>query len=711
MKKWNKKPVPRELVKELTDRYGIGALTASILIRRGITEGKDILYYLEKDKRFLHNPFEFVYMEDAVDRILQAQEEGEIVLIFGDRDVDGISSTTILYEQLKSMGIDTRWRLPGGNDGYGLSMEAVDSFYKENGTLIITVDCGISNNAEIARAGELGIDVIVLDHHNPPDTLPSPAIIVDPKCHDSGYPFPDISGAAIAYKVSMALRFAGTEMYKQEICFLAARKTEMGIEIDCIKARNLVKQSEITESIEEKTLSAARARLFDFLKDQQILVWNADETARLLSNAFGNSVEFNFLDMQKEISREIPQIAKMSLEQLKKASKISKYSKEPESDAGVFFSIFVTYTSMMMDKRHPQDKAQEEKDLQLVALAALADIMPLRDENRILVKQGIKQMSEGRTRPGLTELLSSLKLLGTRITSTKLSWNVVPALNATGRLGQPELGMELFLENDPKRRFELAEKIIDLNNQRKQLGAQAWEIGLKEAEESIRHYGGKLCVVIDGRINRGVSGILAGRLVGAYNVPAMAVTFVNGTAIGSMRSCRGFSIPPFLDKMADIFINHGGHDQAAGFSFDESRLDEFKERLEELYPQITLSDDSSESIDIDAELPPQYLTPDILDVVDMFEPYGEANPELVFLSQGLKIQDALIMGRPEPVHLKLTLDAGRAKWPAVFFGEAQRLHRDFDKGDMLNVLYQIQRNTYNGNETPQMVLEETQLCQ
>ena len=96
MKNWNKKAVPKEKVKELEEKYGLDPITSSILIRRGITEGKDLLYYLESDTRFLHNPFLFNSMEDAVDRILQAQEEGEIVLIYGDRDVDGISSTVIL---------------------------------------------------------------------------------------------------------------------------------------------------------------------------------------------------------------------------------------------------------------------------------------------------------------------------------------------------------------------------------------------------------------------------------------------------------------------------------------------------------------------------------------------------------------------------------------------------------------------------------------
>ena len=226
MIKWNKKNVPLESAKEISEKYGTDLLTASILIRRGVTDGKDILYFLENDKRFLHNPFLFKNMEDVVDRILQAQDEGEIVMIFGDRDVDGISSTTILYDQLVNMGLEVECRLPGGNDGYGLSIEAVDDFYSRNGTLIITVDCGISNNAEIAYAAEKGIDVIVLDHHNPPADLPSPAVIIDPKCEDSGYPFQDISGAAVAYKTVKALRFAVSDNYKQEICLINAQIKE-----------------------------------------------------------------------------------------------------------------------------------------------------------------------------------------------------------------------------------------------------------------------------------------------------------------------------------------------------------------------------------------------------------------------------------------------------------------------------------------------------
>ena len=248
---YTKTPVTLAQIDPLCRKFGMDRLLASIFVRRGITRNEDLLYFLEDDIRFEHNPFLFSQMEDAVDRILSALEEGEKVLIFGDRDVDGITSTAILFRQLKSMGLDVTWRLPVAEEAYGLSMDAVDEFAKENGTLIITVDCGISNNLEVNHAQELGIDVIITDHHNPPETTPNAVAVIDPKCPDSGYPFSGISGAAVSYKLVSALRFSSSDFYKNEVCILDIQEhTEEGcFYITCTKIRNLTKYREITEKI------------------------------------------------------------------------------------------------------------------------------------------------------------------------------------------------------------------------------------------------------------------------------------------------------------------------------------------------------------------------------------------------------------------------------------------------------------------------------
>jgi single-stranded-DNA-specific exonuclease len=178
--KWEKKEISGEQVKEISAKYGCDLLTASILARRGLCTGDSIRYFLEDDLLSLRNPFALDGMEDAVERILAAKEEGEKVLVFGDGDVDGITGTALLAGFLESIGMDVTWRIPTGDESYGLSVEAVEEFAANDGTLIITVDCGISRFSEIKRAGELSIDVIVTDHHEPQDELPEALVIINP---------------------------------------------------------------------------------------------------------------------------------------------------------------------------------------------------------------------------------------------------------------------------------------------------------------------------------------------------------------------------------------------------------------------------------------------------------------------------------------------------------------------------------------------------
>ncbi|MCL2472317.1 MAG: DHH family phosphoesterase, partial [Treponema sp.] len=218
---WDKRDISPGLVKGIASNYGCDLLTASILVRRGLVTGTEIKYFLENDPRHLHNPFELPGMEDAVERILAAKEEGEKVLVFGDRDVDGISAAALVMGFLASLGMDASVRIPTGDEPYGLSIQAVEEFAAAYGTLIITVDCGISNIQEVKKAGELGVDVIITDHHNPQELLPPALAIVNPKLNGSKYPFRDLAGCGVAYKLVTALRFAmKSELYGQPVCLL-----------------------------------------------------------------------------------------------------------------------------------------------------------------------------------------------------------------------------------------------------------------------------------------------------------------------------------------------------------------------------------------------------------------------------------------------------------------------------------------------------------
>ena len=635
------------------------------------------------------------------------------MLIFGDRDVDGVTSTTLLFQCLRDLGLNVQWKLPGKDDPYGLNEQAVIDFAENGGSLIITVDCGISNVKEIALASEKGLDVIVTDHHTPPETVPEPCIIVNPKTADSGYPFRDISGCAVVYKLCTALRYAQSRDYNVESCLLGISVSDDNsrIKLECIKVKNMMETSRfVREFSAEEKRSALEKKVMDaahFMSGQHIFVWDMKSAAKKIAMVFGSADAVAATDLRDEVSRLFPKMKNMSLKQLFAKSKIVRYSDKETDEMDGFFNIFVSYMQKKFEKEFPSAQKKDEADLQLVTLAALADIMPLVDENRIFAKNGLKSMNAARLRPGLQELMMSLNLLGKKISSTDLSWTVVPSLNAAGRMGQAELAAELFLEEKADERYKIAQKIIELNRERRELGKTAEAYAFPAAKDSIKAHGGKLCVIIDERINRGVSGILATKLVQAFGVPAITVTFPDGDcAVGSMRSCRGFSVTEFLDKYGDLFVNHGGHQQAGGFSFLKTDLDSFKKKTAELSETIVLSADEADETEADAEIPLKYMTPKLLDLVDKFEPYGEKNPPLTFMSRNVTVIDARILGSAEPFHLKLNLDFESTKWPALFWREAGRLGSEFAVGDDIDILYQAGRNTFNGTTTPQLILSD-----
>lgn len=704
---WTKKTVTKEDVIPLCEKFSIDQILASILVRRNVKDGKDILYYLESDIRFQHSPFLFENMEDAVERILQAKEEGEKVLIFGDSDADGITSTAILYEYLSKIGMDVQWRLPLQDDAYGLSIQAIDDFNAQDGTLIITVDCGISNFDEIRHANDLGIDVIVTDHHNPPEELPEAIIIIDPKTENSGYPFHDISGAAVAYKLVSALRFAETDFFNAEICIMEITedKTSNCYNIDCLKIRNLIKVKELHETIIPGKTSIYDLKLPSFLTGQIIYTWDIQKTKSLLFNIFGSGVDFNLYELRKEIASIIPSIGDKTAEQLKSLSTIAKYLDEENTTINSIFNLYKTYTLKQISLKNKDYIPDEKRDLQLVGLAALADIMPMKNENRILVNNCLYSIKRDGPRTGLLELFNRVKVVPEIINSTTLSWSVIPLINASGRMGKANLSLQLLISKDPKEREILANKIYDLNEERKEIVSQAIYKIHDKAEASINQYDGKLCIVCDECINSGVTGLVAARLMQDHNIPSIAITYNDDICIGSMRSCRGFIATDFLDSFGDFFINHGGHNFAAGFSFHSSKLNEFISKAKETIKNISLSAEDNR-VEVDAELPPQYFTPEVFNLIETLEPFGAENSELLFMTMNIKLLDAMLVGKKEPQSLKLTFDTGEYKIPAMYYKQGAKLGNEIVVGQNYNILYNMQRNYFNGLVTNQLIIKD-----
>ena len=217
-KKWQIYETDDEKVRELKEKYKINSLLAAILVNRGITDEEKIRKFLEPTRQDFYNPYLMKDMEIAVNRIIKAIESQEKVIIYGDYDVDGITSITVLKKFLKDVGLEVSYYIPNRLDeGYGLNKNAVEKIVNEGYTLMITVDCGISGIDEIDYANSLGLEVIVTDHHEPGESLPKALAVIDNKRKDSTYPFRELAGVGVSFKLCQAI---GMKLELKEATYL-----------------------------------------------------------------------------------------------------------------------------------------------------------------------------------------------------------------------------------------------------------------------------------------------------------------------------------------------------------------------------------------------------------------------------------------------------------------------------------------------------------
>jgi len=298
-----------------------------------------------------------------------------------------------------------------------------------------------------------------------------------------------------------------------------------------------------------------------------------------------------------------------------------------------------------------------------------------------------------------------LKMLGKPLSTTDVSWSLTPVINAAGRMGCPEKAVELLLTTDETRRRALAVELEDLNQQRRHLGTTAWEVVLPVAKASFEALNQKMTLVYDPTIARGITGILASRLMALLDVPALVVTRQDGRCIGSLRANRGFETRRFLDAFAELFTDYGGHDQAAGFNFPEDQWPAFEAQLKAILPGFPLGREGEGHLDIDADLPLDYFKPDLLQLVDRLEPYGEGCRPLVFTVRGLTVLSLDLVGKTGAQHVRLTLDSGLHKWPAIYWNALEKLERgDFEVGDRVDAAFHLNRNYFQGQEKIQLTI-------
>jgi len=421
-----------------------------------------------------------------------------------------------------------------------------------------------------------------------------------------------------------------------------------------------------------------------------------------LKQAFGKKVDVHLVEMRPQMEAVMPVMKNKGLFALSNLSRAIKYSSFGRDELQVLYTLFIAYCM----KRYPSLDSDYESILDLVAIGTVADLMPMEDENRILVKRGLKVLTQGR-RESLLPLFSMQNLLGKQLSTSDISWQISPVINASGRMGKPSVALEMMLSTDPGQAEELAGQLLRLNKERQKLGEDAWTRLLSMAKESFEASGSKLVVVEDSTLSRGITGVMASRLLKQFNAPAIVLATVGEERVSaSMRSPDSFNAREFLSRFSDLFLDYGGHACAGGFSMDVSQLKVFKQRVMDEIDTMDCLPEEVEEVTIDCTLPEAYMTPDIIKVVEFFEPYGEKNPPLVLLMEGAVIENIQVMNNKNGSvqHVKMTLAFGQYKWPALYWSAADRIGKDFDVGTAVDIVFRLGRNYFRNQESLQITI-------
>ena len=519
---------------------GLPAWFSSLLYARGIRTEEEASRFLNPSADDLHDPFLLPGMRETVSLLRAAIADGKTIMVYGDYDADGVCASSILMEVLHEEGASLAYRIPSRHtEGYGLNAEAVRDIARK-AQLLITVDCGVSNVDEVALAKELGLTVIITDHHQPPEVLPQADVVMDPLLGD--YPFPGLCGAGVALKICQAL----------------------------------------------------------------------------------------------------------------------------------------------------QGMAGVEKRLDLAAIATVADVVPLRDENRIIVSEGLKRIA-ATARPGLRALLASAGLTPP-YSADDLAFRIGPRLNAAGRLGDAKLGVHLLLTPDPAKAENIAALLEEANRTRQRFEREMTAAALSGL--SAESLAASHVILVSGEDwNPGLIGLTAGRLCDRFHLPTVALSIHGDTAVGSCRSIPGISIYRMLQACEDLLERFGGHEQAAGLTVKAENIPLLRERLEKVISAAAPEETFLPAMEYDLALPFRTWTPETLSLLSRLEPVGCGNPPPLFLLQDAEVQSIRRVGR-DGSHLKLTLlDEDLSIVEGIAFGAGDTADESPRK---LDLLYRPVLNDFRG---------------
>lgn len=543
-------------------------LVKQLLWQRGFSGDLETELFLNPKLSHLTDPFLMGEMKEAVDRIFRAVDAGETVCIYGDYDVDGVTSVALLRAILMAYDLEPQYFIPvRSKEGYGLSVAGINrclSECSEKPSLIITVDCGTSSIKEVEALNDLGIDVIILDHHEAgPQGRPNAVAVVNAKIEQNS-PYTYFCSAGVVFKLAHAL-------------------------------------------LKERRLKTFDLKLY----------------------------------------------------------------------------------------------------LDLVAVATVADIVPLVAENRILVRYGLGRLAHSRH----TGLKTLTEIAGIRpsdsgnhsgsLNAAHVGFRIGPRINAAGRMDSPMDALELLLTMDSDRALQLAQ-MLDSHNRKRQEEEEAIRT---DAVEMLHHSFNPErdhVIVLGSRSwHPGVVGIVASQLMRRYHKPTFVIAFdESGVGKGSGRSIPGVSLVQAIHHCADTLISGGGHDMAAGLVIEEARMDDFRRAFNQYVSDNTTEEQRCPVLKIDMEVAFKELTLDLLDSYEKLEPFGNSNPQPLFMSSNVFPTEP-----PKRVgsnHLKLFMRQGMVERDAIFFNGAER--------DLPNppwdIAFTIDRNVFRGRTSLTISIQE-----
>lgn len=367
--------------------------------------------------------------------------------------------------------------------------------------------------------------------------------------------------------------------------------------------------------------------------------------------------------------------------------------------AGVGLAFFLAIAVRTALREGGWFKDRPEPDLRqyldLAALGTMADMVPLRDQNRILVKSAIDWMKIS-PRPGIKAIHGIGAQDTSRITPYDLAFRLAPRLNAPGRLGHAEMGIHLLTTDDTSIARDLARQLNTMNGQRQAIEQRI----LQEIEkiimsmEDLEH---RRTLVLSGNgWHRGVLGIVASRLVDKFHRPTLVSSIENGMAVGSGRSIDGFNLHKALSRLGHLFERFGGHYHAVGFALDAANFQVLAKELESLARETLREDDLIPTVEIDGELTISDLTLETMNQVESLSPFGAGNPEPIFYTDSLEVMDSWVVGKR---HLKLKVKQGSSVMEAIGFGLSERHPL---QGEVIKMVFTPMRDQWQGYERIQL---------